>query len=321
MLSSGWGFSETPGSLNQKLKVGGGYVGEAIVWGAISQIHPRIRFTGLTVCATVPAPVDQIRASLASGQPVIAEVDFSPAGGLQTHWTVLHANLGNDFLILDPFPYPTENGQVTLLSRYGHGQNLQRAIQAVAWFQCSLGAPAPAPGPVETDAYVWPLAAASAGLRLHPDPSQDSAATYAEMPGVQLNVIEEKDAALAKIGKQDQWILIRDPQGHQGYVAAWLVEEVPVDAEPSPVPPPASEPKRFQVLVLNSVGRTGLAVRDQPSRLAAKVNLEKAGARLIVLEPASTGLAKIGVSGQWIAVKATNNKRGYVAAQYVQLKS
>lgn len=73
--------------------------------------------------------------------------------------------------------------------------------------------------------------------------------------------------------------------------------------------------------MLGSVGRTGLAVRQAPSRTAPKVNLEKAGARLMVLEPASSGLAKIGVSGQWLAVKATNNQRGYVAAQYVKLKS
>jgi hypothetical protein len=141
------------------------------------------------------------------------------------------------------------------------------------------------------------------------------------MPGVRLNVIEEKGAALAKIGQEGEWLFIRDAQGHQGYVAAWYVEEVPGDAPPSPVPPPASEPKRFQVVVLNSVGRTGLAVRDQPSRGAAKIHLERAGARLTVLEPASTGIPKIGVSGQWLAVKATNNKRGYVAAQYIQLKS
>ena len=65
---------------------------------------------------------------------------------------------------------------------------------------------------------------------------------------------------------------------------------------------------------MQSVGRLGLAVRAAPSRGAAKINVEKGGARLTVLEPASTGLPKIGKAGQWLAIKATNNKPGYVDA-------
>jgi hypothetical protein len=210
---------------------------------------------------------------------------------------------------------------VTLMSRFGHGRKLQRAIKAVAWYQSSTAAPPPpGPGPVETDLYIWPLPNVTAGLRLRPHPSTDYPAIYAEMPGVRLNVIEERAGALAKIGKAGEWIRVRDPNGHQGYVAAWFVEQVPSGAPPAPtVPPPSSEPKKFQVIVKRSVGRLGLAVREAPSRGAAKVNVEKAGNRLTVLEPASTGLAKIGTAGQWLAIKATNNKRGYVAAEYVEL--
>jgi hypothetical protein len=326
MYASGWGFAETPDALNQKLKDSGGYIGQGIVWGAITKFYPQLKCTGLTICGDSPAPLAQIGGSLAAGQPVIVEVDFSPAVGLQTHWILLYASLGNDYLMLDPWPYPTETGQVTLMSRFSHGKTLQRAILAVAWYQSSLvtapPGPGPGPAPIETDLYIWPLASVTAGLRLRPQPSQDAPAVYAEMPRVRLNVIEAKGGALAKIGQQGQWIYVRDPQGHQGYVAAWFVEQVPADAPPStPVPPPASEPKRFQVIVLNSVGASGLAVREQPSRGAAKVNIEKPGARLTVLEPASTGIPKIGVAGQWLPVKATNSKRGYVAAQYVQLKS
>ena len=139
------------------------------------------------------------------------------------------------------------------------------------------------------------------------------------MPGVRLNVIEDKAGALAKIGKDSEWIRVRDASGHTGYVAAWYVEQVPSEAAPAtPVPPPASEPKKFQVQVLRSVGTLGLAVRAAPSRGAAKINVEKGGTRLTVLEPASTGLPKIGVEGQWLAIKATNNKPGYVSAYYVE---
>ena len=76
----------------------------------------------------------------------------------------------------------------------------------------------------------------------------------------------------------------------------------------------------MQVVVIQSVGAAGLAVRLYPSPGANKVNDEVAGARLTVLEPEATALPKIGQAGQWLAVKATNNQRGYVMAQYVQLR-
>jgi hypothetical protein len=163
------------------------------------------------------------------------------------------------------------------------------------------------------------------------------------MPGVPLNVIEEKNGALAKIGQNGQWIYVQDPQGHQGFVAGWYVQKssattptpapapqpapapTPPSTPPTPSPAPGSPtppgaPQRLQVVVKNSVGASGLRVRQQPSPGANTVNVEKAGARLTVTEPASTAIPKIGVVGQWVAVKATNNQTGYVMAQYIQLK-
>jgi hypothetical protein len=53
---------------------------------------------------------------------------------------------------------------------------------------------------------------------------------------------------------------------------------------------------------------------------AALVNREKAGTPLTVIEPPATAMPKIGVAGQWLAIKATNNRTGYVMAQYVKVK-
>jgi hypothetical protein len=144
MYSSGWGFTETPATLNKKLTANGGYVDEAIVWGAISKFYPKIKSTGLTICKTnTDAPISQIDAYMAAGQPVIVEVDFSPSAGLQTHWVVLYAKQGNDYLMLDPWPYPTDTQAVTLMSRFSHGQTLARTIKAIAWYQYSASTPAP----------------------------------------------------------------------------------------------------------------------------------------------------------------------------------
>lgn len=364
MYSSGWGFTETPASLNKKLTANGGYVDEAIVWGAISKFYSQIKSTGLTICKTnTDAPISQIDSSVAAGQPVIVEVDFSPAAGLQTHWVVLYAKQGNDYLMLDPWPYPTDSQAVTLMSRFSHGQTLARTIKAIAWYQCTAGSSAPVPpsstggstggstptnpppttplpAPVSTDLVIQVMPSATAGIKLHTQASQDSIANYAEMPGVPLNVIEAKAGAQTKIGQNNQWIYVQDPQGHQGYVAGWLVQQsasttptpqpgptppttpttpTPPAPTPSPeTPPPASEPQRIQVQVVN-VGSSGLTVREQPSPGGSRVNIEKLGAKLTVTEPASTAIPKIGVAGQWVAVKATNNQRGYVMAQYIKL--
>jgi hypothetical protein len=356
MYSSSWGFTETPATLNLKLNSAGGFVDEAIVWQTITKFHPQIKCTGLKLCMDTDAPLADIDASLAAGQPVIVEVDYSPDAGLQTHWVLLYAKEGNDYLIQDPWPSPPEAQPVTILSRFSQGKPLQRSIKAVAFYQCSAGAPVPPitpptpstppapatpptppPAPVTTDLVLDVLPTATAGIKLHTAASSDSIANYAEMPGMPLNVIEDKAGALAKLGKTDQWIYVRDPNGHQGYVAAWYVEisSVPTPA-PGPVPastppgptappaptsaPPASGPQRMQVVVVQTVGKAGLSVRAQPSLGAEKVNIENGGARLTVIEPPSTALPKIGQLGQWLAVKATNNQRGYVMAQYVQLK-
>ena len=379
MYSSGWGYTETPATLNLKLISRGGFIDEAIVWGAISLFHPQIVSKGTTLCTTSDAPLAQIDASLAAGNPVIVEVDYSPDAGLQTHWILLYGKQGYDYLMQDPWPCPPETQSVTLLSRFAQGQPLQRAIKAVAWYQCTAAGSAPAtvpsvppappaptapsttpssstpqapatpatppPAPVTTDLVVQVVPTATAGIKLHTAPSSDSIADYAEMPGVPLHVIEDKTAALAKLGQGNQWIYVRDPDGQQGYVAAWYVEATSTPAPsstPAPVPaptstpastppasstpttptttPPAGAPQRMQVVVIQSVGTAGLAVRQFPSPGADKVNDENAGARLTVIEPTASALPKIGQAGQWLAVKATNNMPGYVMAQYVQLR-
>ena len=43
MLLSGYGFSETPQSLNQKLKARQGFVDSGIRWDVVSQVHPEVR--------------------------------------------------------------------------------------------------------------------------------------------------------------------------------------------------------------------------------------------------------------------------------------
>ncbi|HEX2696701.1 MAG TPA: C39 family peptidase, partial [Anaerolineales bacterium] len=173
MYVSGWGFTETPATLNKKLTARGGFIDEAIVWGSVTGIYPQVKSAGLTVCVSTDAPLAQIDSYLAAGNPVIVEVDYKPQAGLQTHWVLITAKKDGDYVIQDPWPNPSETTEVTLMSRFSQGQPLKRAIKAVAWYQVtgsgtgtsgtssgsttttpSTPSTTPAATPVETDLVV-----------------------------------------------------------------------------------------------------------------------------------------------------------------------
>jgi hypothetical protein len=270
MLVSGHGYPETPKTLNAKLKARGGYVDAAIIWGAVTGIYPQIVYRSLVLCRDTAAPLAQIDASLAAGQPVLVEVDNSPKAGLQTHWVALYKKQGDDYLMLDPWPYPSESGQdVSLMPRYSHGKPLKKSITAVVFYEClqagsgdSGGTASTTPAsPTEPGTYVKIPVTVESGLRLRSAPATASDTVAIEPPGALLRVTEPVDAALPKIGIYDQWIKVRDGQGREGYVAAWYVEAGPTiestdepdipeatpeplpEPEPAPVPVPISEPE------------------------------------------------------------------------------
>jgi len=275
MLISGHGYPETPKTLNAKLKARGGFVDAAIIWGAVTSLYPQIAYRNLILCRDTAAPLAQIDASLAKGQPVLVEVDSSPKAGLQTHWVVLYKKQGDDYLMLDPWPHPTESGQeVPLLPRYSHGKPLKKSISAAVFYECvqsgsgdsgETATTEPA-SPSEPGTYVRIPVSVASGLRLRSAPTTASDTVAVEPPGADLRVLEPVDVALPKIGVYDQWIKVRDAQGHEGYVAAWYVEtgatvspvenggeteSVPEpEAGPEPVPeaqPEMSEPSTNEV--------------------------------------------------------------------------
>ena len=352
MLVSGHGYPETPKTLNAKLKSRGGYVDAAIIWGAVTSIYPQIVYKTLVLCRDTNAPLAQIDVSIAAGQPVVVEVDSSPKAGLQTHWVVLYKKQGDDYLMLDPWPYPTESGQeVLLMPRYSHGKALQKSITAVVFYEClqsgsgdssSTTTTTPA-SPTEPGTYIKIPVTVESGLRLRSAPTTASDTVAIEPPGANLRVTEPVGVALPKIGVYDQWIKVRDAQGREGYVAAWYVEAGPVvegDQEPPtadsgpgpseptqptpelpPTPVPIPEPVTLTVYVLPSVGASGLRLRKTPSLGGALVAVEKAGTALTALEPEAQARPKIGAKGKWLQVSDPKRLQGYVAAEYVELRA
>jgi hypothetical protein len=258
MWLSGFGFSETPDSLNSKLKAVGGYYQDAIVWGAVSSIYPKVKFKNLVVCRDTDAPIDAIGNSIAAGQPVILEVDSSPKSGLQTHWVVAYQKVGKDFYVLDPWPYPTEDGKdISLMARYSQGKELKRSITAVAFYEC-LGAGTGTPPVTPTDGYyVCVQEGLDAGLRLRSAPSTNSDTLALESSGALLKVIETEATARPKIGVYDQWLRVRDGNGLEGYVAAWYVNNAPTSTPTPPTPPqppaPPTPPQRVRKSVADGL--------------------------------------------------------------------
>jgi hypothetical protein len=322
MLAGGHGYPETPKTINGKFKAVKGFVGANLVWGKLSEIHPQIRTRELVTCYNIDAPLEKIDAALAAGQPVIVQVDMSPAPGLQRHWVLLYEKKAGDYQMLDPWPYPAETGQsVPFLPRYGQGRPLERAISVVILYECLTpgdGALAAVPG-----TFVQVSAGAQAGLRLRSAPNTGSATLTVEPPLTQLEVLDAGD--LAKIERPYQWMRVRDDAGLEGYVAAWYVElsepaPPPVSAPAPPPSTPASEPvpPRLVVVVSPNVGKKGLRLRKTPSKAGALTAIEKAGTRLTVIETEDKARPKIGAA-RWLYVRDPKGRRGYVLGLYVRL--
>ena len=330
MLVNGYGFHETPSSLNRKLKELGsgiGFLGSLIVWPGLTRAFPKINFCRIVVCRDQPAPMEDINTSLDSGQPLMIEINRSPAPDLQNHWILLYARQGNDYLMLDPWSLPPDNGLTTLINRYGYGDAPSEFITAVGWYEVfdspsTAHVPAEAAAPPETRVPTPTPAVAvppksltvlvsqsigSAGLRLRSLPATNANILAILPAGTKLTTLEPTEQALLKIGQRNQWLSVRDGDGNVGYVAAGYVEP-----ENAPVPAPAS----LTVLV-SSQASAGLHLRDRPSEYGNILEVLKAGTLLTVLEPVITAQAKIGVVNQWLHVKLPGGMTGYVAAWFV----
>ena len=75
-----------------------------------------------------------------------------------------------------------------------------------------------------------------AGREIYPYAAEDDLALRAEpsvsgylwkrmVMGTELICLEPKATAKTKVGVNNQWINVQDPNGDQGYVAAWYVSE------------------------------------------------------------------------------------------------
>jgi hypothetical protein len=176
MVANGYGFNETPETINEKMKAAGGFQGALIIPAVLPSICSGLVYKGYHPCEDSPAPIAQIDAAISAGKPVIAQVDWSPKAGVQTHWIVLYDKSGNDYYMKDPYRYSGDSPdkKIKVLDRYTHsGKNIAKAITGVIWIE---GSTPPKPKPkvaVPSDSFT--VYAAVDGLAFRTDPSVTAA--------------------------------------------------------------------------------------------------------------------------------------------------
>lgn len=332
MMATGYGYPETPETLNKKLIAlgsGNGYIGPLMVWGGLTRLYPKIGIKEVFACSEVkPVPLNRIDALLSNGQTVLVECDRSLSTGEQAHWVLLTKKVGEDYAMLDPYAYPVDGMETLLTSRYGYGRPIQQVITAVTFYECWENGKTASSTPItyRPGLFVRVLPSVTSGLRIRVQPNTSASIVTVEIARTPLLVLDEPTDALAKIGGKDQWLKIRDPQGYEGFVAAWYVEKItlpepPPPPEPQPelepIPEPIPEPTPIEVItvfVAAEVGSSGLRLRSEPSLNGLQLTILKASEPLEALESMETVSSKIGVQNQWLHVRTSRAEEGYCAA-------
>jgi hypothetical protein len=317
MVADRYGYDETPLSLNDKLKALGpnvGFMGALVIPASLPRVLPRLRYRNYIECHNSSAPLADIDASLAAEKPVIVEVDYSAAPGLQTHWVVLYQKSGGDYLIRDPWPYPSDTRDVPLTVRFGFAGSSSSVIQAALWIDGPT-----APPPVDTgEPATMQVVATVDGLALRQQPFISPDNLIGRLPiGAQLGVLEAEIEARPKIGVINQWLHVRDPQGNAGYVAAWYVSLPEQPSPQPPVPTPGPTGQADENLIVQATV-DGLALRSQPA-IADNTLIKRLpfDSDFLVLEDISDATQKLGKVGEWLKVQDVEGDQGYAAAWYL----
>lgn len=342
MMLNGIGYNETPATANEKMKKAGGFQGALFIPSVLPYVWPHAAYRDMQPCETSPVPFAQIDAAVAAGKPVILQVDWSKQAGIQTHFVLVKERKGNDYSIYDPYKYGGDapDKEVLLTSRYKfNGGKLETEISAVLWFD-NFGIAKPEPPkipkvPVPADALK--LFTTVDDLALRAEPSVNGYLFKRMMMSTELTALEPKAQAQSKAGVNGQWIQVQDPNGDQGYVAAWYVStdkdaspsaSVPAPAPaPGPAPTPGSAPVPGGAPAPAPIPPGALALfpteelsfRNKPV-ISAETLIRRLAPteQLISLEPVNETVAKVGVVNQWIKVQDSNKQEGYVAAWYVR---
>lgn len=329
MLAGAYGLTETPASLNEKLIALGrnaGFYGALFVWEAIPRVLPGLSSRRRVDCRLVPAPLGEIDAELTAGRPVLIEVDMAPSPQVDTHWVIVTAKQGDDYLISDPWPVDAQPG-ASLMAGYGFGR---RTPERIITYVVEIDGPL-STGGVTGDSADAPLRVivaddpdvrAIGGLRLREKPVTGPQKRLLPV-GTLLTTLEAPALVAARIGQENAWLQVVTEDGLSGFVAAWYVRAAPAERGAAPFDALALAPPLRRNVQLQAVaGRHGAILRAAP-RARAIARLVP-GDRLQIVDAPKSALAAIGHRGEWVAVRvlsgAARGQKGVTHATAIHLR-
>lgn len=332
MMLNGLGYTETPLTVNEKMKKAGGFQGAFFIPSVLPYVFPNCAYKGMQPCESSPAPLAQIDAAVAAGKPVILQVDWNKDAGIQTHFVLVKERVGEDYSLYDPYKYSGDGPDkpVLLTNRYKfNGASLAAEISGVLWFDGTLPAPPPEKKTVPLPAEKFVVYVTQDDLALRNQPNVNGYLWKRLKAGTELICLEPKATAQARIGKQE-FLQVQDPVGDQGYVAAWYVS---ADKNPKPTGTTSTASTTTTVVsgntitppppgALQLVPTEEVSFRTQPV-ISAETLIRRVPPteKFVTLDPVNQVIAKVGVQNQWLKVRDQNNRDGYVAAWYVKYAS
>ena len=104
MLLKYYGHEQLPDALNEIFKSNGVYANKNLISSSlVPKAYPDIKFDERYNCKTIPCDLTKIDKYLNEKKPVIAQVDFSPKEGIQTHFVIIIGKENGDYFIIDPW--------------------------------------------------------------------------------------------------------------------------------------------------------------------------------------------------------------------------
>lgn len=149
-------------------------------------------------------------------------------------------------------------------------------------------------------------------LSVRARPATDAIRLVTVTPDDTLQILGDARSSRTKIGRQGQWLNVRAPSGHTGYVAAWFVR---AEARDLVTAPPVSP-----FLTLTVYPTADLNLRAQPSINSPQIGRALFNRPLAVLDDDPVGArAKVGREEQWLFAETEDKQRGWAAAWFLSL--
>jgi len=172
-----------------------------------------------------------------------------------------------------------------------------------AWYVRFTGQAAPG-----SSLVVYPTHLLSVRAR----PSTEANRLVTVTPDDPLQVLGDTTSARAKLGAMGQWLNIRAPSGHVGYVAAWFVREARIVSAPTPSPGALVTLRVYPTATLN--------LRADATTNSARVGSAQFNRPLTVIsDDPEQARSKVGQQDQWLYVETEDKVRGWAAAWFLSL--